>query len=90
MTCKDFAFAWISFLSENPEAAESFFGETGFSPVQLRDLPINSDFSLGVLDYLLAQEECLLRFCDAHKISPIELITLRTGLCPFDHEVLVG
>lgn len=54
------AFAWV--IAE-PELRDRFLAMTGWQAEQLRDNLANPAFLAGVLDWLLAHEPTLLRYC---------------------------
>jgi len=54
----------LGFLVETGPAMDRFSDLTGFAPASLRDRADDPDFLVSILDFLLTNEELLVRFCD--------------------------
>jgi len=54
----------LGFLVETGPAMDRFVDLTGFAPASLRERADDPDFLVSVLDFLLTNEELLVRFCD--------------------------
>jgi Protein of unknown function (DUF3572) len=54
----------LAFLVDSGPAMERFVAQTGLDTASLRVRADEPDFLVSVLDFLLANEELLLRFCD--------------------------
>jgi hypothetical protein len=59
----------LGFLLDSGPAMERFTDLTGFAPASLRERADESDFLVSVLDFLLSNEELLLRFCDDSEVD---------------------
>jgi len=71
------ATAWII---ADPELRDRFLAMTGWQPEELRASLSNPAFLCGVLDWLLAHEPTLLRFCEQDPIPPERLANARAAL----------
>jgi hypothetical protein len=60
----------LSFLAESQEALESFMHQSGVDPATIRLRAAERDFLAAVLDFLLADEVLLVRFCDSTQTEP--------------------
>jgi hypothetical protein len=54
----------LGFLVESGPAMDRFVDLTGFAPASLRERADDPDLLVSVLDFLLTNEELLVRFCD--------------------------
>jgi Protein of unknown function (DUF3572) len=54
----------LAFLAGSEDAMDRFTGLTGASRDSLRERADEADFLVSVLDFLLSDEELLIRFCD--------------------------
>ena len=59
----------LGFLVETGPAMDRFVDLTGFAPASLRERADDSDFLVSVLDFLLTNEELLVRFCDDESVD---------------------
>jgi Protein of unknown function (DUF3572) len=60
----------LSFLAESPDALESFMRQSGVDPTTIRLRAAERDFLAAVLDFLMADEVLLVRFCDSTQTEP--------------------
>ena len=59
----------LGFLVESGPAMDRFVDLSGFAPASLRERADDPDFLASVLDFLLANEELLVRFCDEESVD---------------------
>jgi hypothetical protein len=59
----------LGFLIESGPAMERFVDLTGFAPASLPERADEPEFLVSVLDFLLSNEEVLVRFCDDESID---------------------
>jgi hypothetical protein len=59
----------LGFLVESGPPMERLFEQTGLAPASLRERADEPDFLVSVLDFLLADEELLVRFCDDFEVD---------------------
>ncbi len=59
----------LVFLVASEPAMERFFDQTGLAPASLRERADEPDFLVSILDFLLSDEELLLRFCDDFEVD---------------------
>ncbi|GEM_PF-6487470 len=64
---------FLQFISQNAEAATSFFSITGLQPSNLRECCNEYSFFTGVINYLLSDDKLLQDFCNDSNTKP-ELI----------------
>jgi len=60
----------LSFLAESPDALESFMRQSGVDLTTIRLRAAERDFLAAVLDFLMADEALLVRFCDSTRTEP--------------------
>jgi len=60
----------LSFLAEDPEIFTGFFQLTGMSAEDIRANASETSTIIGILDYLLSDENLLLSFCSQEHIAP--------------------
>jgi len=60
----------LSFLAESPDDLESFMHQSGVDPTTIRLRAAERDFLAAVLDFLMADEALLVRFCDSTLTEP--------------------
>lgn len=71
------AIAALSWLSADGEMISRFCAVTGIEPGQIRDAAREPGFLAGVMDFILAHEPTLLRFCEDNGLDP--LVVQRAG-----------
>lgn len=71
----------LAFVAADPERLERFLNLTGLGPHSLRDAAEDPAFDGSVLEYLLADEELLLRFASASQLMPETVALARQVLC---------
>jgi len=64
------AIAALSWISADGEMISRFCALTGIEPGQMRLAADEPGFLAGVLEFLLAHEPTLMRFCDDNRIDP--------------------
>ena len=69
-TAETIALNALSFLAESPDALESFMHQSGVDPATIRLRVAERDFLAAVLDFLMADEALLVRFCDSTRTEP--------------------
>ena len=67
------AFATLGWLAGEPEDLQKFLNLSGLDVDALRQGAGSPEMSVAILDYLLAHEALLLRFCEAEGIKPKDL-----------------
>ena len=67
------AFETLGWLAGEPEDLQKFLNISGLDAAALRDAAGSPEMSVAILDYLLAHEELLLRFCDFADAKPKDL-----------------
>lgn len=60
----------LGWLAGDEDGFQMFMGESGIDPAQLRYAAGSPGMGVAVLDFLLAHEELLLRFCESQEIDP--------------------
>jgi hypothetical protein len=60
----------LSFLAESPDALESFMRQSGVDLATIRLKAAERDLLAAVLDFLMADEALLVRFCEATRTEP--------------------
>lgn len=60
----------LSWIAADGEMMTRFMGLTGIEPDQIRNVAGEPGFLAAVLDFLLAHEPTLNRFCDDNEIEP--------------------
>lgn len=69
----------LSWIAADGEMMNRFLGLTGIEPDQIRDVASEPGFLAAVLDFLLAHEPTLLRFCEEIAIDPKFVAKARKG-----------
>ncbi|MEM1378573.1 MAG: DUF3572 domain-containing protein, partial [Pseudomonadota bacterium] len=64
------AIAALSWIAADGEQISRFMALTGVEPDQIRAAAQEPGFLAGVLEFLLAHEPTLMRFCDENELSP--------------------
>jgi hypothetical protein len=72
-TAEILAFEALGWLAGEPEELQKFLNLSGLDVGALRDAAGSPEVSVAILDYLLAHEELLLRFCEATEAKPRDL-----------------
>jgi hypothetical protein len=70
----------LSFLAQEPARLGRFLAETGLGPETIRTAAQDKGFLLGVLDFILNDENLIDEFGEAHGIKPRQLIAAREAL----------
>ena len=60
----------LSFLAESPDALEAFMRHSGVDPATIRARAAERDLLAAVLDFLMADEALLIRFCETTRTEP--------------------
>lgn len=60
----------LSWIASDGEMMGRFLGLTGIEPSQIRDVASEPGFLAAVLDFVLAHEPTLTRFCDDNDLAP--------------------
>jgi hypothetical protein len=60
----------LSFLAESPDELASFMHQSGVDPTTIRLRAAERGFLAAVLDFLMADEALLVRFCDSTRMEP--------------------
>ena len=60
----------LEWLAGEPEAISRFMVQSGIDPATLRDAADSPGMGVAVLDFLLGNEDLLLRFCEGAAIAP--------------------
>jgi len=71
----------LAFLAADPERLNRFLSLTGLGPHNLRDAAEDPAFHGSVLEYMLADEELLLRFAADSNLEPETVALARQALC---------
>lgn len=71
------ALAW---LAADEEQIGQFLAATGASPDEVRARANDADFHLAILDFLLAEDQRVMAFCDAHGLPYTAPQTARAAL----------
>ena len=70
----------LGWIAADEERAGAFLGMAGATPEDLRARAQDPEFLGFVLDFLLADEEALLAFCEAEGLAPDRPMRARAGL----------
>jgi hypothetical protein len=68
-TAATLALKGLAFLVDSGPAMDRFIDLTGFAPASLRTRADEPEFLVSVLDFLLSNEEVLVRFCDDAEVD---------------------
>ena len=60
----------LAFLAESPEALARFVAASGLAPESLSERAGEPEFLGAVLDFLLADDELLVAFCERQSLEP--------------------
>lgn len=64
------AIAALSWISADGEMVNRFCALTGIEPGQMRQAADEPGFLAGVLEFILAHEPTLMRFCEDNRLDP--------------------
>jgi len=78
---RSLAAAALAFLANGPERLNRFLSLTGLGPHNLRDAAEDPAFHESVLEYMLADEELLLRFATDSNLEPETIALAHQALC---------
>ncbi len=70
----------LSFLASDPERLRRFFDITGLSATTLRGAAAAPGFAASLLDYIAADERCLLAFAADSGREPSDLAALNQAI----------
>jgi hypothetical protein len=71
----------LGWLAGHEDGLERFLSLSGLDATSLRSRAGTTDMNIAVLDFLLAHEDLLLRFCETAPIEPRTLHLARYRLC---------
>jgi hypothetical protein len=71
----------LAFLAADPERLNRFLSLTGLGPHNLRDTAEDPVFLGSVLEYMLGDEELLVRFAADSKLEPETVARAHAALC---------
>jgi Protein of unknown function (DUF3572) len=71
----------LAFLAADPERLSRFLDLTGLGPHNLRDAAQDPAFHGSVVEYMLADEELLLRFATESDLEPETVALAHQALC---------
>ncbi len=71
----------LAFLAADPDRLNRFLNLTGLGPHNLRDAAADPAFHGSVLEYVLADEELLLRFAVDSGLDPATIAKAHQTLC---------
>ena len=78
---RSLAAAALAFLAADSARLQRFLNLTGLGPHNLRDTAEDPAFHGSVLEYMLADEELLLRFAADSNLEPETVALARQALC---------
>jgi len=67
----------LGFIAGEPERLGRFLATTGIGPESIRAAASEPDFLVGVLDYLVSDEELLLAFANENSFDPAHVASAR-------------
>ena len=70
----------LGWLAGEQDGIQRFLDQSGIDPATLRQAAGSPGMAVAVLDFLLANEELLLRFCESASVAPRELHLARHRL----------
>jgi hypothetical protein len=79
-TAEILALQGLGWLAGDEDALQRFLNLSGLDAGSLRASAGTPDMNVAVLDFLLAQEDLLLRFCERAAISPKDMHLARHRL----------
>jgi Protein of unknown function (DUF3572) len=71
----------LAFVASDPDRLQRFLNLTGLGPHSLRDAAEDPSFHSSVLEYMLADEELLLRFASESGVKPETVALAHQALC---------
>jgi Protein of unknown function (DUF3572) len=74
------ALTGLEWLAGDQDSIQRFLDQSGTDAATLRQAAGSSEMAVAILDFLLANEDLLLRFCESASISPKELHLARYRL----------
>jgi len=72
----------LTFLADSPPDLARFVLHSGLDPAQVSQRARERDFLAGVVDFLLGDDELLLRFCESESLEPRTVHLVRECLSP--------
>ena len=70
----------LAFLAAEPERLSRFLAVTGIGPHEIRAAARESQFLVGVLDYLAGDEPLLIAFSAELQVDPADIVHARSVL----------
>ena len=70
----------LGWLAGDEDGIQRFLTQSGIDPAALRDAAASPGMGVAVLDFLLGNEDLLLRFCESTAVSPKQLHLARHKL----------
>jgi hypothetical protein len=70
----------LGWLAGEEDGIQRFLDQSGIDAASLRDAAGSPETGVAILDFLLGQEDLLLRFCENASVSPKELHLARFRL----------
>jgi len=70
----------LTFIGEDGERLGRFLAITGIGPAEIRTAAGESDFLVGVLDYMSSDERLISAFSEANNLDPAEIDRARAAL----------
>ena len=70
----------VHFILADDNLQQGFLATSGVAPEEFKSQLNNPDFLGGVLDFLLGNEEQLIKFCEEYEIDPAEPAHFRQAL----------
>lgn len=68
------AIAALSWIAADGELINRFAALSGIEPAHMRSAATEPGFLAGVLDFVLAHEPTLMRFCDDNSLEPTAVV----------------
>jgi hypothetical protein len=60
----------LGFLVESPQAMERLMNQSGLDLSTIRKRAVDREFLAAVVDFLMANEELLVDFCESRRVDP--------------------
>jgi Protein of unknown function (DUF3572) len=70
----------LTFIGEDGERLGRFLAITGIGPAEIRTAARESDFLVGVLDYVASDERLITAFAEANNLDPADIDRGRAAL----------
>ncbi|HMH65148.1 MAG TPA: DUF3572 domain-containing protein [Rhizomicrobium sp.] len=70
----------LGWLAGEEDGIQRFLDQSGIDATSLRDAAGHPETGVAILDFLLAHEDLLMRFCESASISPKDLHLARHRL----------